>query len=282
MADGHSTSKKPNYKPIRCATCGEEVKRTSPRQRRCDPCGKVHGVKRAWEREKERGDEYMEKKRLRIKEWKKNNKGKISENGVEYRRKNADTIKVEQKKYSEKNADKKRIIHKNWRDRNKDKTKAASREYRSTEHGKKKIREYCNEREKTDFVFKLVRRIRARIKIAMKFSHVRKSEKTFGLLGMTGKDFQEYLMTHPSKDPTFSMENYGKLWVIDHIRPIASFDLTDPGQQKEAFHYTNCQPLGKEENATKGNFWKGCWWKDGKPFLYPCVIAFNKTKDCST
>ena len=40
-------------------------------------------------------------------------------------------------------------------------------------------------------------------------------------------------------------------WHIDHIIPCASFDLTDPDQQKKCFHYTNLQPLEKIENIKK-------------------------------
>jgi len=38
-------------------------------------------------------------------------------------------------------------------------------------------------------------------------------------------------------------DNYGSLWHIDHIKPCASYDLADPLQQAECFHYTNLQPL---------------------------------------
>ena len=48
--------------------------------------------------------------------------------------------------------------------------------------------------------------------------------------------------------------NYGE-WEIDHIRPICSFDLTDTEQMKQCFHYTNMQPLWREENQAKGTKW---------------------------
>ncbi len=61
-----------------------------------------------------------------------------------------------------------------------------------------------------------------------------------------------------------SWENYGRCkqtgrnsgWEIDHIRPCASFDLTDPEQQKQCFHYTNLQPLWASKNASKNDRWE--------------------------
>jgi len=46
--------------------------------------------------------------------------------------------------------------------------------------------------------------------------------------------------------------NYGKGWHIDHIKPCASFDLSNPEQQKICFHYTNLQPLWAIDNIKKG------------------------------
>ena len=51
--------------------------------------------------------------------------------------------------------------------------------------------------------------------------------------------------------PGMTWDNYGK-WHIDHIRPCASFDLTDPEQQKQCFHYSNLQPLWAADNLRKG------------------------------
>jgi HNH endonuclease. len=54
-----------------------------------------------------------------------------------------------------------------------------------------------------------------------------------------------------------SWDNYGRDgWHIDHIRPCASFDLTDPEQQRQCFHYTNLQPLWAADNIRKGAKWQ--------------------------
>lgn len=55
-------------------------------------------------------------------------------------------------------------------------------------------------------------------------------------------------------DEGMSWYNYGKgegQWSIDHIKPLASFDLTDRAQLLQAVHYTNLQPLWHVDNMRK-------------------------------
>jgi len=42
-------------------------------------------------------------------------------------------------------------------------------------------------------------------------------------------------------------------WHIDHVLPCASFDMSDPEQQRKCFHYTNLQPLWGPDNIRKGD-----------------------------
>lgn len=49
-------------------------------------------------------------------------------------------------------------------------------------------------------------------------------------------------------------ENYGfRGWHIDHIRPLACFDLSNDKQQRLAMHFTNLQPMWWRENLSKGS-----------------------------
>ena len=50
-------------------------------------------------------------------------------------------------------------------------------------------------------------------------------------------------------------QNQGE-WHIDHIKPCAAFDLTDPKQQKECFNYKNLQPLWAQDNIKKSDKWE--------------------------
>lgn len=69
------------------------------------------------------------------------------------------------------------------------------------------------------------------------------------LIGCKGDMLRQFLASKFT--PGMGWHNYGSAWHVDHIRPCASFDLTDPEQQRQCFHYTNLQPLWAELNSWK-------------------------------
>lgn len=98
--------------------------------------------------------------------------------------------------------------------------------------------------------YKIPRCLRGRLLSALKVGGVRKAENTLALLGCSTPQLLNHLESQFK--PGMTWENHGPVWHIDHIKPCAKFDLTDPEQQKACFHWTNLQPLFAEENLRKG------------------------------
>ena len=141
----------------------------------------------------------------------------------------------------------------------------AVRRYRQTPEGRAKHAEYLRRwrqnpkvrakraermrrRFKIDPQFRLASLLRARLHSALKGT--RKSARTLELLGCP----IEHLAKHLESKflPGMSWQNHGE-WHVDHIRPLASFDLSDPAQQREACNWTNLQPLWAADNIRKGD-----------------------------
>lgn len=106
---------------------------------------------------------------------------------------------------------------------------------------------YIRNRYKTDSQFKIANILRSRLNKAIQFSKTGSAVKD---LGCSIEQLKIYLESRFVSGMTW--DNYGE-WHIDHIKPLASFDLTDYQQLKEACHYTNLQPLWAVDNLRKGN-----------------------------
>jgi hypothetical protein len=88
--------------------------------------------------------------------------------------------------------------------------------------------------------------------MAIKRAGLAKKDKTEELIGCS----YSFLRGHVEKQFRDGMTwDDPSSFHIDHIRPICSFDLTDPEQLKAAFHWSNVQPLTPEENLRKGHSW---------------------------
>lgn len=119
------------------------------------------------------------------------------------------------------------------------------RDYRKK--NKEKLNERWRDRRRILPHVRLKNNLRSRLSAAV---GKRKAGRTFDLCGCPACWLEVHLESQFRSGMTW--ENYGPVWHIDHIRPCASFDLTDPDQQRACFHWTNLQPLFAAENMSKG------------------------------
>jgi hypothetical protein len=112
-------------------------------------------------------------------------------------------------------------------------------------------------RMKHDPQYRMSRILRSRFSMMLK---ERASVKPDSVLKLVGCDMFELTshiesMFYANSETGLAMtwDNHGFVgWHIDHIKPLASFNLLDPDQVKAAWHYTNLQPLWSKENWSKG------------------------------
>ena len=73
---------------------------------------------------------------------------------------------------------------------------------------------------------------------------------SFSMVGCPVKFLRSYIEGKFEKGMTW--DNYGE-WHVDHIRPCASFDLSDKEQVIQCFNWRNLQPMWASENLSKGS-----------------------------
>ena len=113
--------------------------------------------------------------------------------------------------------------------------------------------EYDKKRREIDDGYRIMRNLRSRLFNALRDAMAQKSASTLELLGIEPAGLLKHLESLFL--PGMSWDNRSE-WHVDHIRPCASFDLTDPEQQRECFHYTNLQPLWAADNIRKSDIWE--------------------------
>ena len=137
------------------------------------------------------------------------------------------------------------------------------KEYRQSERGKElkrkssqtdKAKSTTNankrRRRKSDPLFKLIDNVRGRLGVFLRASKIRKTNRTFTMVGCTPEFLKEYL--EKKFKPGMTWKNHGKYgWHIDHKLPM-SLAMT-PEDVEELMHYTNLQPMWATENIKKGN-----------------------------
>jgi hypothetical protein len=196
---------------------------------------------------------YRDANRDKIKAYYAANKDKLKA----YYAANPDKAKARAKAWREANPDKKKVkaYNKAYRAANKDKLKA----YRVANKDKLKAyrvanRDKINARHsnyiKTNIQYKLSVRLRNRLYQALQGNY-----KNGSAVRDLGCSIDELKMHLESKfQYGMNWDNWSfEGWHIDHIKPLASFDLTDRKQLLLACHYTNLQPLWAIDNLSKGD-----------------------------
>jgi len=141
--------------------------------------------------------------------------------------------------------------HKKWYLDNRDECGRKGKEWEKNNPGR--YGKYKKDRCANDLIYRITCNIKVRVQRAIKYNifNAKKSDRTMKLLGCTGVELKLYLESKFL--PEMTWENYGRNgWHIDHIKPCASFDLSNPEEQRKCFHYTNLQPLWACDNIRKG------------------------------
>jgi hypothetical protein len=136
-----------------------------------------------------------------------------------------------------------------WKANNKDKISEYNKNYskQNLEKINCKRSEANKVKRKTDPIFVIKARLRNRVWSMLR--NKKKSATTEKMLGCSYEFFKTYI---EQKFPeNMGWHNMGE-WHIDHIKPLASFDLNNVEEQAIAFHYTNHQPLWAKDNIAKG------------------------------
>ena len=76
--------------------------------------------------------------------------------------------------------------------------------------------------------------------------------KIDGISKMIGCSWSFFALWIESKfTKKMKWDNYGVCWHIDHIQPLAAFDVYNNEHMQKAWHYTNLRPLDAKENIRK-------------------------------
>jgi len=191
-------------------------------------------------------DEYAERQR----KWIANNREESNARARARYAKNHDHMRAKARSFHHRNKKKSNAASKKWRTDNPEKARAAVVAWNLANPKKLKAcaKSWLHSDKPRAIDARLARGLRIRMINALNGKN--KSKSTQALIGCTWTELRAYLESLFKDGMTW--ENRGRHgWHVDHIRPCCSFDLSDPEQQQECFHYSNLQPLWAHENLAK-------------------------------
>lgn len=184
--------------------------------------------------------------RSRRQKYRDENREKVRQQTREFYEKNKAKRRADAMRQYHKNRERRLVVMRQWAAKNMEYKKDYNRKYRPVLNAR------CRHRLQFDLQFRIANRLRCRLYQSIKRRRLKKACSFTKALGCT----MEFLIAYLESmfEPGMTWDNWAlDGWHIDHIRPLASFDLSDKEQFREACHYTNLQPLWAAENLSKGD-----------------------------
>ena len=209
-----------------CRGCSQDLPKAEFAKRADRPLGTSSRCKKCLSadlRKKYQDPEFAEKDIARASKWAKDNPEKHVARTTNWKKQNPEKVSKQQKR---------------WYDDNKERVRDNQRTYEK-------------ERYNTDPNYMLRKRLRSRMYDIFR-SETRNGKKAGSHVRDLGCSITQLISYMEDKfTPEMTWDNHGALWEIDHVVPLANFDLTDRKQFLEACHFTNLQPLGIDEHLEK-------------------------------
>lgn len=192
---------------------------------------------------------YEQKNREKIRLQKKGSYGRLPKEKKELYKNNrlhpekVDRDRNARRRRQQENKDAVNARQREYYQRNPDKTKKWTTSKRESRMIRCRVLYYI------DPVYRLKKLTRDRILCAIKRKGFTKSGRAKDLIGCSWETLKAHIESLFKEG--MSWKNQGE-WHIDHIVPMAKFNLLDPVSLKSCCHYTNLQPLWGQDNIKKG------------------------------
>lgn len=209
-----------------------------------------------------------EKLRLASREYRTENIEECRQREKNYYYDNREIILPKHKIYRENNKEKIAISKKKWYVLNEEYVTEKAKIYveNNRDSINARLQIYKKERRLVDVNFALKEILSSRIRMSIKNSVGKKSNKTEELLGASVEDVRNYIES--KFEPGMNWNNHElNGWHLDHIIPCSAFDLTNIEEQRVCFHYLNLQPMWGSENIKKGGANKKDYTKEKEQFI---------------
>lgn len=151
-----------------------------------------------------------------------------------------------------------------WRDVYHTPKTAMDSYYKHHEKNKQRSRERASRRYyelRDDPCHRIKRALRNAITRVVRVYKGIKKQRTQTYLGCTHQQARDHIQS--LFKPGMTWGTHGTAWEIDHIRPMSSYDFTKQEDIHACCHFTNLQPLWKNENRTKSDKWENNEGVDG-------------------